>query len=106
MRVLALTSAERSPLLPDVPTIAEEGLKGFEADSWYGVFTTGGTPAEIVETLNRELVKVVSTPETASRFSNLGITIKKMSSQQFGAFVRSEMTKWAEVVKLANARVD
>jgi tripartite-type tricarboxylate transporter receptor subunit TctC len=106
MRALALTSAERSSQLPDVPTVSEAGLPGFEADSWYGVFTTGGTPESIVNTLNRELVRVVSLPDTIERFTSLGITVKKMSAAEFKAFVASEMTKWAQVVKISRARVD
>lgn len=106
MRALAVTSAARDESLPKVPTIGESGVPGFEADSWYGVFTTGGTPSETVRLLNQVLVKIVDSPDTRSRLTSLGITPKTPTVSDFERFMASEMEKWASVVKIAGAKVE
>lgn len=106
MRAIAVTSASRSDFLPAVPTIAESGVRGFEADSWYGVFTTGGTPAEVIETLNNTLAQILAMPDVRKRLDSLGVTPKKMSAKEFGTFVTSEMKKWGEVVRISKAKVE
>lgn len=106
MRPVAVTSAARDRALPNVPTVAESGIPGFEADSWYGVFTTGGTPTEIVEMLNRVLIKIVDTDEVRARLNTLGVTPKTPTVKEFEQFMTSEMAKWATVVKISNAKVE
>ena len=106
MRALAVTSATRDESLPKVPTIAESGVPSFEADSWYGVFTTGGTPPETVRMLNQVLVKIVESPDTRSRLNTLGIAPKAPSVRDFEQFMASEMERWASVVKIADAKVE
>lgn len=106
MRALAVTSAQRSAFLPQVPTVAESGVPGFEADSWYGVFTTGRTPADVISVINRELVTTLAAPEVTRRLAQIGVTPKPLTPGEFQAFVEAEMTKWGKVVKLSGARVD
>jgi tripartite-type tricarboxylate transporter receptor subunit TctC len=105
LRPLGVTSASRSEFLPKVPTIAESGVPGFEADSWYGVFTTGGTPTATVTILSDALLKTLDMPDVRKQLHGLGVVPKKMTPQQFGAFVSSEMKKWSGVVALSKAKV-
>jgi tripartite-type tricarboxylate transporter receptor subunit TctC len=106
LRPLAVTSAQRSPALPDVPTLAESGLPGFEATSWFALFAPKGTPAEITSKLNQEVRKALDTPELRKRFANLGGEIKPMSPDELMAYVRSEHEKWAKVVKTSGAKLE
>ena len=106
LRAIAVTSAERSPALPNTPTIAESGLPGFEATSWFAVFAPKGTPPAIVKKLNEEIRKAVETPETRRRLEDLGGVIKPMTPEELGALVKSELEKWAKVVKAAGARLE
>lgn len=106
VRPLGVTSSSRSEFLPKVPTIAEAGVPGFEADSWYGVFTTGRTPQETVRTLNEALLKTLDMQDVRGRLHSLGVIPKKMTSQEFAAFVASEMKKWGDVVRISKAKVE
>ena len=106
VRALGVTSSSRSEFLPEVPTIAESGVSGFEADSWYGVFTTGGTPQETVRVLNEALLKTLDVPDVRKRLHTLGVIPKKMTAQEFGAFMAAEMRKWADVVRISKAKVE
>ena len=106
LRALAVTSAKRSPAMPDVPTLGESGLPGFEATSWFALFAPKGTPAEITTKLNQEVRKALDTPELQKRFADLGGELKPMSPDELMAYVRSEHEKWAKVVKASGAKVD
>jgi len=106
MRAIAVTSASRDTSLPKVPTVSESGVPGFEADSWYGVFTTGGTPTEVVRMLNQVLVKIVDSAEVRNRLNALGVVPKTPTAAEFERFMATEMEKWANVVKISNARVE
>ena len=106
LRAIAVTSARRSPALPDVPTLAESGLPGFEASSWFALFAPKGTPKEITAKLNAEVVKALGTPELQKRFADLGGDIRLMSPDELMAYVRSEHAKWANVVKASGARLE
>ncbi|OGA45757.1 MAG: hypothetical protein A3F74_08375 [Betaproteobacteria bacterium RIFCSPLOWO2_12_FULL_62_58] len=106
IKALGVTSSSRSEFLPKVPTIAESGVPGFEADSWYGVFTTGRTPQETVRTLNEALLKTLDMQDVRERLHSLGVIPKKMTSQEFAAFVASEMKKWGDVVRISKAKVE
>lgn len=106
LRALAVTSAQRSPALPDVPTLAESGLPGFEASSWFALFAPKGTPAEITGKLNAEVRKALDGDDLKRRFAEIGGEIKPMSPAELMAYVRLEHAKWAQVVKTSGARLD
>lgn len=106
LRVLGIASAQRSPQLPDVPTISEAGVPGFEAVNWFGMFAPAKTPRRIIARLNEAVVKVVRTPEIRAQFLALGADPVGSSSEEFAAFVRRDMEKYAKVVKLSGAKVD
>ena len=106
LRVLGIASAQRSPQLPDVPTISEAGLPGFEAVNWFGMFAPAKTPKRIIARLNEAVVKVVHTPEIQAQFLALGADPVGSSAEEFAAFVRRDMEKYAKIVKIAGAKVD
>jgi tripartite-type tricarboxylate transporter receptor subunit TctC len=106
LRALAVTTAKRSSIAPDVPTLAESGLPGFEVGSWQGVFAPAGTPPEIVKRLNTEIVKILNLPDVREKLSGLGAEIVANSPDEFAAVVKSEVVKWADVVKKSGAKVD
>ncbi|MBC8023850.1 MAG: tripartite tricarboxylate transporter substrate binding protein, partial [Burkholderiales bacterium] len=92
-------SASRIPALPDVPTLSEAGLPGYEATNWWGVVVPAGTPRPIIERLHKELTAVIVSPETRKRFEAEGADALPMSSAEFGRFISVETAKWARVVK-------
>lgn len=102
LRGLAMLAEKRSPAVPDIPTIAEAGLPGCEAVSWFGLFTTAGTPKETVERLNREAVAAIRKPEVRARMADVGADPAGGSAEEFGALVRSERDKWTKVIKTSN----
>jgi len=104
LRALAITSAERFPSLPDLPTVAESGLPKFNTQQWYGVLVPTGTPKSIVMRLNSEFVKVMQSPEVRQRMINDASIAVGSSPQEFAAFFRDEIAKWAKVVKFSGAR--
>ncbi len=106
LKALAVTGTSRSPMLPELPTVAEAGLPGYEATSWNGVFAPAGTPKEVVEKLNRELNAILRSPETRKYFADQGAEAGGGTPEQLGAFVKSEIAKWAKVVKESGAKVD
>lgn len=106
VRVLGIASAKRSPQLPDVPTIGEAGVPGFEAVNWFGMFAPARTPKKIIIRLNAALVKVVNAPQTRAQFEALGADPVGSSPAEFAAFVRRDLEKYAKVVKLSGAKVD
>jgi tripartite-type tricarboxylate transporter receptor subunit TctC len=106
VRALGITSAKRSPLMPDLPTIAESGLKGFESDGWFGVFVPAGTSRAIVMQLNAEIVRALKSPEMGERFAREGAELFGNSPEEFAAFVKNESAKWSRAVKMSGARPD
>jgi tripartite-type tricarboxylate transporter receptor subunit TctC len=106
LRALAVTSAKRSPALPDVPTLAESGLAGFEASSWFALFAPKGTPAEITGRLNAEVRKALEGDDLKKRFTELGGEIMPLSPPELMEYVRAEHAKWAQVVKTSGAKLD
>ena len=106
LRALAVTTATRSAAAPEIPTIAETGVPGYDANAWFGIFAPAGTPQAIVNRLNSEIVKIVRLPETRDRFLALGAEPLGSTAEQFGAFFRNEVAKWARVVKESGAQVD
>jgi tripartite-type tricarboxylate transporter receptor subunit TctC len=106
VRVLGIASAKRSPQLPEVPTISEAGVPGFEAENWFGMFAPAKTPRRIIARLNEALVKVVRSPEIQAQFAALGADAVGNSPEEFAAFVRRDLEKYARVVRISGARVD
>jgi tripartite-type tricarboxylate transporter receptor subunit TctC len=106
LRALAITSTRRSSVLPNLPTVAESGLPGFEASQWYGVLLPAGASAEIIGRLNREIVAVLKLPEVSEALARDGTIAIGSTPAEFAAYLRSEIDKWAKVVKASGARVD
>ncbi len=106
LRAIAITTATRSPELPDVPTIAEAGLPGYEAASWFGLFAPADTPAPVLATLSTALAKVLSNPDVQKKISMQGGEVVNETPAQFAAFIKAETTKWGKVVKDSGARID
>ena len=106
LRVLALSGLKRSPLVPDVPTLDEAGLKGYEIVGWNGLFLPAGTPNAVVARLHAETVKALALPDLKERLSGMGAEGVGSSPVQFGAFVKAEIKKWAQVVRDAGLRVE
>jgi tripartite-type tricarboxylate transporter receptor subunit TctC len=106
LRALAVTGAKRSPQLPDVPTVAEAGVPGYEAYVWMGLLAPKGTPPAIIERLNRELVAVLATEEAKRYMDSAGIEIVGSTPAAFGAFYRSEKNLWARVIRETGAKID
>ena len=101
-RALAVSTLRRSPLLPDVPTVAESGFPGFEVTVWYGVCTQSGVPKPILAKLHATLLKVLNTPEMKARLAESTIDATPTSPEEFATFIRGEVDKWTRVVKDAN----
>ena len=106
LRALAVTGAKRSPALADVPTIAEQGFPGVEATAWYGVLAPAGTPKPVIARLHGEFMKILKQPDVAQRLDGLGFEIVASTPEQFSAYIRSEIKKWAKVVKASGAKAD
>jgi tripartite-type tricarboxylate transporter receptor subunit TctC len=106
LRALAVTGRERSPMLPDIPTISEAGLPGYEVTSWNAVFAPAGTPKEIIDKLNREINAVLQSPDTRKYFHEQGGEAGGGTPQQLADFMRAETVKWAKVVKESGAKAD
>jgi len=107
LRALAVTSARRIPVLPDVPTMVEAGVPGYEATAWFGMVGPAGMPREIVTKLNQEINRVLQTPDVLARISQQGSAeIVGGSPEQYGAFIRAEVAKWGNVVKEAGLKVE
>ena len=101
LRALGVTSAQRAPALPDIPTIAESGVPGYEYGTWYGMLAPAGTPRAIVEKLNRATTEVLASPKTAERYIGQGLTPTPSTSARFAAHLKSEIQKWTKVVREA-----
>ncbi len=105
LKALAVTGAQRSPAAPELPTIAE-ALPGFEVTNWIGVFAPAGTPREAVTKLNGEVLRVMQASDIQARLTTEGAKSSAKTPEEFGAFVRSEIAKWAKVIQQAGIRVD
>ncbi len=104
LRALAVTSVQRTPLLPELPALDELGLKGFEAVAWFGVLAPGGTPVAVVNRLNQEIVKALRDPELVERLAAQGATAAPGTPEAFTAFIRAEIARWAPVIRQAGIR--
>jgi len=103
LRALAVSSAQRNPMLPEVPTLAEAGLTGFEALSWQGIFAPAATPAPVLARLSTEVVKAVRSDELKDFFAQRGFVVEALSQQDSRRFIASEIPKWGRIVKLSGA---
>jgi tripartite-type tricarboxylate transporter receptor subunit TctC len=106
LRGIAVTTERRSPSTPELPTIAETGVAGYEAGSWYGLSVPAGTSKEIIARLHTETIKVVGLPDVKERLFNAGFEIVTSTPEQFAAFTRDEIQKWGKIVKAAGLKVD
>ncbi|MBI3936370.1 MAG: tripartite tricarboxylate transporter substrate binding protein [Betaproteobacteria bacterium] len=106
LRALAVTSARRSALMPQLPTVSEAGLAGYEATAWFGVFAPAGTPKDVVAKLNAQIVKIIQSPDVRALITRQGMDVVGNSPDEFATHVRAEITKWAKVVKESGARAD
>ncbi len=106
MSALAVAGAKRSPALPEVPTVAESGVPGFEASTWYPILAPAGTPNAIVDRLNTRLVAILNTPEVNAQLVRQGVEPIGSSPAQLASHLKTELAKWAKVVQVSGARVD
>lgn len=106
LRALGVTSAKRSPQLPEVPTISEAGIKGYEADQWLGLIAPAKTPAEAISKLNDAAQKALNQPDLRKSFENVGAEAHYLGPKEFGDLVKSEMPKWAKVVKATALQIN
>ena len=106
LRALAITDTKRSPLVPDVPTLAELGYAGHDVNPWFGLAAPAGTPRPIIDRLNAEFSKAAKDPEVVKRLGDQGIEAMSMTPEQFAAFIKSETARWTEVVKASGAKAD
>ena len=106
LKALAISDTRRSPLLPELPTIDEAGVPGYEASNWWGIAVPAGTPAPIVERLHREITAVQSSEDVKQHMARDGATIVQISTAEFQRFFHVEMEKWGKVVKEANIKVE
>ena len=106
LKAFAITVKTRSQLAPDIPTMSEAGVPGYEASIWNGILTPAGTPRPIVNRLNQAIVKLLNSREARERYANVGAEIRYNTPEEFQAFVRTEIAKWAKVVKAAGIRMD
>ena len=106
LKLLASSGSKRFPSTPDVPTLMEVGFKDFEATSWIGFLTTGGTPRPIIDRYNRELVKILNLPDVRQRLHEMEFEIIAGSPEQFGGWIRSEIPRWGEVIRATGAKAE
>jgi tripartite-type tricarboxylate transporter receptor subunit TctC len=106
LRALAVTGPRRSPVLPNLPTVAEAALPGYSVTSWFGLYAPAGTPANIIAQLNRVAGKALAATEPRQRLLDQGIEPAGGTPEQFGAFMQTEVAKWERIVKQSGARVE
>jgi tripartite-type tricarboxylate transporter receptor subunit TctC len=103
---IAVTTAKRSALMPELPTISEAGLTGFDANNWYGLVVPARTPRAIIERLNADVTKILEMPEVKTTLLNQGLDPAPGTPEQFGAYIKSERIKWAKVIKESGAKAE
>ncbi|MBM3647638.1 MAG: tripartite tricarboxylate transporter substrate binding protein [Alphaproteobacteria bacterium] len=104
LRALAVTSPQRAPSLPDVPTLAEPGIKGADVETWFGLTAPAATPRDIIDRLNTEVRKALAAPDLQRRFTELSLSVTPCSPQELDALIKSEAVRWGEVIRRANIR--
>jgi tripartite-type tricarboxylate transporter receptor subunit TctC len=106
LKAVAVSSKTRSALAPEVPTVDEAGVPGYDVTVWFGILTVAGTPREIVQRLNAEIVKILTSAEVRERFGKAGVEVVAGTPEQFSVFLKSEVARWAKVVQDANIKAD
>jgi tripartite-type tricarboxylate transporter receptor subunit TctC len=106
VRALAVTTLKRTAILPDIPTMDEAGLPGFEATTWHGLVAPAGTPPAIIDTLHGALVAALADPDVKTKLAALGVDIGSDSSAEFSAYIKAEIPKWAAIIKASGAKVE
>ena len=106
LRALATTGAKRDPSLPDLPTVAEAGVPGYEASVWFGLMLPGGTPKEVVSKMSQEVMKAAQNPEYIKKMTEQGYTMVSSTPEQMGEMARSELNRWGPIVKASGAKAD
>ncbi len=106
MKAIGVSGVQRSFLMPDTPTVAEAGVPGFEVNVWFGMQVPAGTPKAVVDKLNRDIVTLLKEPDVVQRFRNQGVEVAASTPEQFGTLVRSEITKWTQLIREANIRIE
>jgi tripartite-type tricarboxylate transporter receptor subunit TctC len=106
VKALGTGGAKRSVSLPDVPTIAEAGVPGYEANNWWGLLAPAGTPRPIIDRLYKEISDILSSPETQKVFGDQGAEVDKLSPAEFGPYIVAETAKWGKVIKEANIKAE
>jgi tripartite-type tricarboxylate transporter receptor subunit TctC len=106
LKALGVSSKARSQLAPDVPSVDEAGVPGYDVTVWFGVLTVAGTPPDIVKRLNSEMVKILTSPEVKERITKSGVDVVAGSPEHFSGFLKSEVARWAKVVQEANIKAD
>ncbi|HEU0289524.1 MAG TPA: tripartite tricarboxylate transporter substrate binding protein [Burkholderiales bacterium] len=106
LRILAITSAKREPTVPDVPTMAESGLPGYEFVIWFGMFAPAGTPKTIISRLNQEIVKSLASPDMRDKLAQTGVDAESSTPEQLGQLLRSDVAKWAKIIKAAGIPIN
>jgi tripartite-type tricarboxylate transporter receptor subunit TctC len=106
LRALAVSPGKRTPQAPDLPTVAESGVPGFDVTPWYGVLAPAGLPAPLVAKWNREIVRIVPLPDMREKFVAQGIDLASSTPAEFSALIKSEIPKWRKVVKDTGAKAD
>jgi tripartite-type tricarboxylate transporter receptor subunit TctC len=106
LRGIAVTTLRRQPVIPEVPTLDESGMKRFDVSGWYGILAPAGTPAEVIAKLNDGIVRMMGSPEVVGSFTKQGLEVFSSTPAQFTEKIRSEMPRWAKVVRSTRATVD
>jgi tripartite-type tricarboxylate transporter receptor subunit TctC len=106
LKALAISSKVRAPSAPEIPTVEEAGVPGYEVNVWFGVLTVAGTPPEVVQRLNTEMVKILNSADVKDRFAKVGVDVVAGTPEQFSVFLRSEVARWAKVVNDAGIKAD
>ena len=106
IRGLAVSSMERVAAAPEIPTVAESGVPGFEAETWFGLLAPAATPPEIIRRLNADVLKALTKPDVKEKLASLGLTITGITPEKFSAYIKSEYSKWAKVIKDAGIKME
>ncbi|MEB2401058.1 MAG: tripartite tricarboxylate transporter substrate binding protein [Alcaligenaceae bacterium] len=106
LRALAVTSKDRSAIMPELPTVMESGVADFDLSGWNGLFAPAGTPKEIVEKLNSEITTIMKTPEVKKRFAEMGAEAGPMTTKEYAAWVQEEVNKWTKLVNEAGIKFE